>query len=103
MLRRLPKLLPLVTRGRSFAADVRKKRTRLPRAVLQGTADNANDYIRDAVRRKRPFLAHQDGRSLTIFAEWLVEAKILSVTPLAGVKVPPQPNTRPPRSSRHST
>ena len=32
--------------------------------------------------------------SLTIFAEWLVEANILSVNPLAGVKVPPQPNTR---------
>lgn len=58
------------------------------------TAESANDYIRDAVRRKRRFLAHHDGRSLTIFAEWLVEANILSVNPLAGVKVPPQPNTR---------
>ena len=53
-----------------------------------------NDYIRDAVRRKRPFLAHHDGRSLTVFATWLVEARILGADPLAGVKVPPQPNTR---------
>ncbi len=36
-----------------------------------------------AVRRKRPFLAHHDDRSVTIFAEWLVQAKILSVNPLA--------------------
>ncbi len=58
------------------------------------TAESANEYIRDAVRRKRRFLAHHDGRSLTIFAQWLVEANILSHNPLAGVKVPPQPNTR---------
>lgn len=58
------------------------------------TAEAANDYILDALRRKRRFLAHHDGRSLCVFSAWLVEARILVEDPLAGVKVPAQPNTR---------
>ncbi|HVR88914.1 MAG TPA: hypothetical protein VHG53_05140 [Candidatus Limnocylindria bacterium] len=34
------------------------------------------------------------GRALRVFSAWLVEARILHEDPLAGVKVPPQPNTR---------
>ena len=58
------------------------------------SADNANDYIRDALNRGKRFLAHHDGRALTIFTAWLVEARILREDPLAGVKVPSQPSTR---------
>jgi integrase len=84
-------LRPSTLRG--YEAGVR--RFAAPNPQLRDlTADTVNDYILDAVRRKRRFLAHHDGRALRVFSAWLVEARILLADPLAGVKVPPQPNTR---------
>ncbi|TMC43891.1 MAG: site-specific integrase [Chloroflexi bacterium] len=58
------------------------------------TLENANRYIDSLVRRKRKTTAHHDGRALAIFSEWCVEARIFPADPLAGFKVPKQPNNR---------
>jgi hypothetical protein len=58
------------------------------------TLDNANSYIASPLRRKRKTTAHHDGRALAIFTEWCVEAHIFPTDPLAGFKVPKQPNHR---------
>jgi len=78
---------------RSYEAGVRRFTATNP-LLRDLTAAAANDYILDAIRRKRRHLAHHDGRSLCVFSAWLVEARIVQDDPLAGVKVPPQPNTR---------
>ena len=78
---------------RAYEAGVRRYATTNPH-LSDLTAAGTNDYILDALRRKRRFLAHHDGRALRVFSAWLVEARILEDDPLAGVKVPPQPNTR---------
>jgi integrase len=84
-------LRPSTLRG--YAAGVRRFAKTYKR-LRDLTALNANDYILATVRRKRRHMAHHDGRSLSIFSAWLVEARIITADPLAGVKVPPQPNTR---------
>lgn len=84
-------LRPSTLRGHS--AGVRRY-ARLHPLLRDLTADGANEYISDAISRRHPFVAHHDGRALTILSAWLVEARILRDDPLAGVKVPPQPSKR---------
>ena len=78
---------------RGYAAGVRRF-ARHHELLRDLTAEHVNDYISGALARRRRFLAHHDGRALMILSTWLVEARILATDPLAGVKVPPQPNTR---------
>lgn len=58
------------------------------------TLDNANAYVASLLRRKRKTTAHHDGRALANFTELCVEAHILPTDPLAGFRVPKQPNHR---------
>lgn len=85
-------LRPSTLRG--YEAGIRRFAAAGHEQLRDLTANAVNDYILDALRRKRRFLAHHDGRSLCLFSAWLVEARILQEDPLAGVKVPSQPNTR---------
>lgn len=84
-------LRPSTLRG--YEAGVRRFASTHPQ-LRDLTAAAANDYILEALRRKRRHLAHHDGRALRVFSAWLVESRILTADPLDGVKVPPQPNTR---------
>src|SRR3990167_2601091 len=55
---------------RGYAAGVRRF-ARHHELLRDLTADHVNDYIAGALARRRRFLAHHDGRALTILSAWL--------------------------------
>ncbi len=67
-------LRPSTLRG--YEAGVRRFAALNPQ-LRDLTANALDDYILDAIRRKRRFLAHHDGRAPRVFSAWLVEARIL--------------------------
>ena len=85
---------------RGYEAGVRRSAAAGHPVLRDLTANAVNDYIRDAIRRKRRFLAHHNGRALRVFSAWLVEANLLREDPLASVKVPNRNPTRAASSSR---